>query len=142
MAGRLADLKVMIANLKSSPDKIVKLDQALPLDGNVVRLKILIDAISAGSGVVVGDISVSSSKADAVVAGDKALLANPFGTTRTLQKLTGSIYVIGTFPQLKAFMEKLEASGRLVDVSDVSIDGASAGNLNLRLAFTSYYLAP
>jgi len=142
MADKLAKLKTLVQTLQSSSLQTADLDQALPLDGKITRLKILIDSLANSSGVTVGDVSVSSSKADSVVAGDKGLLANPYGAARTLQKLSGSVYVIGTFDQLKAFLQKLETSARLLDVTELSMDGASDGSLNLKLTISAYYLAP
>ncbi|HYV33500.1 MAG TPA: type 4a pilus biogenesis protein PilO, partial [Candidatus Limnocylindria bacterium] len=65
-----------------------------------------------------------------------------YAPTRSLQKLSGTVYVIGTFSQLEAFLRKLENSGRIIDVSDLAIDPGTDGNLNLRVSIASYYFAP
>lgn len=142
MADKLKSLQAMIRTMQANPQKIGDLDQALPLDGNVVRLKLLMDALAYSSGVTVGDVSVTSAKADDVVSGNKELLAKPYAVARSLQKLSVSVYVIGAFPQLKAFLQKLETSARILDVNELSLDGAANGTLNMRLSLNSYYLAP
>lgn len=141
-ADKLKQLKNIVQTIQANPQQINYLDQALPLDGKIVRFKIFMDALANSAGVVVGDVSVSSGKADETVAGDKTLLANPYGVSRSLQKLSGSVYVIGSFPQLKAFLQKLETSARILDVTDLSLDGAPDGSLNMKLSINAYYLAP
>jgi hypothetical protein len=91
--------------------------------------------------VTVGNLDISGSP-NGVVVGDTALLANPYGATRSLQTMDGSLYVIGSFDQLQALLKKLEISGRLIDVSSLAIEQGTAGNLNMTVTFKAYYLAP
>jgi len=91
--------------------------------------------------VTVGNINISSSPGG-MVAGNTAVLANPYAAKRSLQTINGTIYVIGSFNQLQALLEKLETSGRLIDVNTLAIDQGSAGNLDMSLTFKAYYLAP
>lgn len=139
--GQLTKLQSLIKSLPSNSQNITMLDQALPLDGNTVRLQLLIQSLAQSVGVTVGNINISGNP-KGVVAGDKTLLANPFGVTRTVQTLDGSIYLIGSFNQLQALLEKFESSGRLIDVDSLAINQGSAGNLNMTVTFKTYYLAP
>ncbi len=134
-------LDKLVTDLGKHSVEVGYLDQALPLDGKTLRLQILIDALAKSVGVTVGDISVSGQK-EGPVAGDKNLLANPYGVTRSLQTLHASVYVIGTFNQLNAFLQKVETAGRIMDVTGLSMDAAPLGNLNLKIELNSYYLAP
>lgn len=141
VSGDLAKLQSMIQTLNSSSNQVADLDQALPLDGNTVNLQILINSLAQSVGVAVTDVEVSG-QPNTVVAGDKALLSDPYGATRTLQTLAGNLSVTGSFAQLQAFLQKLETSARLIDVTDLEMDAAAGGNLSLRLGINAYYLAP
>jgi Tfp pilus assembly protein PilO len=92
-------------------------------------------------GVTIGDITVAA-KGDNDWAGDKALLADPFAATRSVQELSGTVYVLGNLDQLTAFLQKIESSGRIIDVSAVSVDPGPEGSLGLRLTVDGYYLSP
>lgn len=140
-AGQLAKLQSLIGSLPSNSQNVANLDKAIPLDGNVVRLRLLIQSITQSVGVTVGDINVSGN-ANGVVAGDTALLANPYGVSRSLKIMDGTIYVMGSFDQLQALLKKLENSGRLIDISALTIDQGSEGSLNMTLGIKAYYLAP
>jgi Tfp pilus assembly protein PilO len=141
MANQLAKLQNLIISLQPNSRNIANLDKAIPLEGNAIRLQLLIQSLAQSAGVTVGNINISS-KSNAVVAGDTALLANPYGTERKLQTMDGTIYVIGSFNQLQALLKKLENSGRLINVSSMEINQGSEGALNMTLSFKAYYLAP
>ena len=140
IAGQLETLRRLVQDLKSNQSKVALLDQSLPLDGKILRLRFLIETLANTVGVTVSSVGIAS-KSD-LVSGDKALLANPFGTARTLQKLSGSVSVVGTFDQLEAFLKKLENSGRILDVGDLNLDANTSNNLNMRVTLSAYYLAP
>lgn len=140
-AGKLANLQKLVQTLESSQAQIKDLDQALPLDGNILKLRFLIESLAQSVGVAIGDVSIAG-KGEIITSGNKALLADYFGPNRSLQKLSGSVYVVGSFDQLKAFLQKLETSGRLIDITDLTIDSGTPGSLNLRLTINSYYMAP
>ncbi len=137
---KLATLRKLVATLEANQSKVSDLDDAIPLDGNTINLRFLIESLAKSVGATIGDISLASRSG--LSAGDKKLLANFYGTNRTLQKIGGSIYVIGSFEQLQAFLQKLETSGRIIDVTDLGLDSGSEQGLNMRLSITSYYLSP
>ncbi len=141
IAGKLDTLRELAKSLQSHQNEIADLDKALPLDGKSLRLNLLIDAFARSSGVTLGNINLSG-KPNGVVAGDKDLLKDVFAPKRELQKLSGTVYVIGSLNQLTAFLRKLETSGRLIDVTDLSLDSGTEGNLNMKLSITAYYFAP
>lgn len=141
MAGKLAALQSLISSLESNSQNVAKLDQALPLDGNVIRLRLLVQSLADSVGVTVGDINVSA-QSGGLAAGNKALLADPYLAPRTLQTLSGTIYVIGSFNQLQSLLKKIETSGRLIDITTLAIDQGTTDKLNMRLTFKAYYLAP
>jgi Tfp pilus assembly protein PilO len=133
-------LKLLVQQLNNNKAQAIVLDEALPLNGKIINLHLLIEKLANDSGVTIGDISLTGS-GDAVVAGDKALLANPYGPKRTLQKLTGAVYVVGTYPQLQALLQKLENYGRIMDITALDIQSAKDSQLSLKLIMNSYYFA-
>lgn len=137
----LETLNNLVSQLNSDKQDVSRLDQAIPLNGKTIDLQLLIQSFAQSSGVSVGSINVSGNTT-APVSGDKALINNPYGVTRTLQKLNGSVVVVGTFAQLKAFLQQLEKSGRIMDISSLNIDPASQGNLNMKVVLSAYYFAP
>jgi Tfp pilus assembly protein PilO len=139
----LKTLENLVSILKNSKSEVEKLDEALPLRDSNVRLQQFLQDLANSSGVTVGSIGLSeqSSEPDS---GDKALLNKPFSIPRSLQKVSANIYIIGTFEQLQAFLEKLETSGRIIDASSVSISANPDGNglLDLRMLVDLYYFGP
>lgn len=140
MRNTLDTLNALVREVKSHPSEIVKLDDAIPLEGKPTYLQILVQRLAESAGVTVQDVNVSG--ITGVVAGNAELVKNPFGTQRSLQKLSGAVYVLGNFPQLLSFLNKIETSGRVIQVSDVEIQGGQANNLSLKLVFDAYYFAP
>lgn len=138
---QLGTLKQLILNLNSHKDEVASLDEAIPLKGNVLELQILMENLANSAGVTVGDISLNASQ-NGIVAGNTSLLANPYASARSLLQITGSVYVFGNFPQLEAFMKKLENSGRIFDVSSFEVSSGQANNLSLRMSLKAYYFAP
>lgn len=141
MAESLKILNLRIQELDSHKQEIANLDDALPLKGKTTYLQILIQSLADSAGVTVGDITISG-KGDAVAAGDTELLKNPYGAVRTLQKLSGTVSVIGSFVQLESFLKKIETSGRIMQISGIDIAAGQDNNLNLKVSLDAYYLAP
>ena len=131
-------LNKLIEKLKNSQAEIKNLDTALPLAHNAIQFEVLIRNMAESVNVKVGSLNLAS-KPEAVVAGDKALLTDPFAAKRSLQKLSGSIFVTGNLEQLLDFLKKLEKSGRFIGVTSVQMDSGSEGLLNLRLGIDIYY---
>lgn len=142
MADSLAKLQAMVKQLQTSSKEISQLDQAIPLDSKTPKFQILLEGMANSVGLTIGGISISTTKNDNIWAGDKELLAKPFAAKRSLQKISGSIYVIGSYEQLKTFLNKLETSGRIINITSIGMDAGADNTLNLKLGFDSFYLAP
>ncbi len=140
-AKELATLQALVTQLASSGIEIQKLDEALPLEGKNFRLKMLIEYLAGTFGLTIGSVTVEG-KGDAVLAGDKALLEQPFKATRKLQKMSVGMFVTGTFDQLQGFIKKLENNSRLMDIQSISMGPAQEGLLGLSLSIDAYYFAP
>lgn len=133
----LANLKALVEVLKNSPDEVAKLDEALPLENNNVRINQLITTLAKTSGVILAEINVASQN-DAVVAGNKTVLQNPFGGERILRKINADVHVIGNFNQLVAFLQKLENNARIMDIRALRLGGDQDGFLDLKINLDLY----
>ena len=135
------------SNLKSLEDSvkvlgehqvdIANLDEALPLDSRSTKLYILFDSLAQSSGVTVGEISIVD-KGETVYANNKDLENNPFKVKRNLKKFSGSIYVLGSYEQLQAFLNQLEQSGRITNVVGIEIGREQESKLSLRATIEAY----
>jgi Tfp pilus assembly protein PilO len=131
----------MVADLEANPAEIAELDTAMPLNDNILRAQAYIENMAQSVNVTVSSINISGNT-DAVWAGNKDVLSDPFKVSRTLQKVSGSIVVSGTYDQLVAFLKKTEASGRIININTLGLEGATDGNINLILTVDLFYLAP
>ena len=142
---KLADatqkFEAMVKDLQTHKKEITDLDQAIPLEGDQLRMQILLESLANSINVTIGSINVSS-QSTAPWSGNKALLADPFAATRTLQTLSGTVFVTGSFDQLVAFLQKLENNGRVINVTAIGLDAGTENKLNLKLSFDAYFLAP
>ncbi len=141
VSGQLASLQSLLKQLPSAAKQSAVLDQALPLDGKTLHLQILIDALAKSSGVTASNITVNG-KGGVVISGDKQLLSNPYAAKRSLQNLTATASVTGNFDQLLAFLKKIENSGRIMDVTAVSMDSSPDGGLSMKVDLKAYFLGP
>ena len=142
ISGAAAALQKQITELASNSQNIDELDQALPLGDNLPKINLLMQSIVASSGVTIGSLNVSGASSNSVVAGNKALLANPYGPTRTLQTYFAAMSVSGSFDQIMSLLQKLENSGRIMDITSLSINGTGPGILALQLNVNIYSLVP
>lgn len=141
IADASALLQQRITDLDNNQQQIAKLDQALPLDDSTLRLNLLVNNLVQSSGVTIGSLNISGQSADTIVSGNKALLSNPFGPTRTVKAYSVAMSVNGSFDQVMALLNKLENSGRIMDITSLSVSGSSPGVLTLQLNLSVYYLS-
>lgn len=141
LSADLDKMNSLIRSLKNNPDKIAKLNEALPLDGKTPDVYLLITELARSSGVTVGDINVSGRSND-IVAGNQALIEHPFSAKRELQTLAVKVYVIGTYEQLKAFLQKLESNARVMDIVSLDMSATQNGLLALDLNLNTYFFGP
>lgn len=131
----------LISQLQQSKNELALLDQAIPLSERLINLKLYLNFLVGRSGMTIGDISISAG-GDEIVAGNKDLLAKPFGPTRSVKLITGSINVTGNVAQFQGLLRKIEDNLRVIDITNVS--ASSAGNsaaldqLSFRLTIQTY----
>ena len=100
----------------------------------------MLESFANQSGLAIGSINLSGNLG-AIVAGNTALLADPYSATRSLQTISGEAYVIGTFPQLMDFLKKVENSDRIMQVSSLEVSGDKNNGLALKINFEAYYFS-
>jgi Tfp pilus assembly protein PilO len=98
---------------------------------------LLVDTLANSAGVTVRDINFAG-KQNTIVAGDKALLEQPFNVSRKLQTVRGSVTVAGTYNNLQAFLRKVEDNSRIMDIQNMEISGIDKDTLSLKLDLLTY----
>ena len=133
----LADLNKSITVLESNQTDIKYLDEALPLDSRSTKPQILVESLAASAGVTVNTVNFQP-EGDVIYATDKEAAANPYAAKRSLKKLMGNIYVTGNFQQLETFLQKIEDSGRIMNIQSLDMASEQAGLLSLKLNLEAY----
>ena len=138
LLGNKEKLAKAIADMKSHPQMVKEMDEALPLDNRVTKLYIALESLTQDSGMTVGNINISFNGTEPM-AGNKELLANPYGAKRTLHTLTTSLHVSGSFDQFQALLQKIESSGRLINMTSLNITAGKDDALDFSVNLEAYY---
>lgn len=139
MEQKRAQLDLLVKQMKAGEkDELPKLDEALPLQPQVSRLYYVIEQYGLVSGLTIGSIGINTG-AEAVVAGNRAMMENPFGVQRTVKQLTANVTLSGTFEQFQAFLKNIETHPRIIDISSIDISGTQGGVIDFKFSLTSYY---
>ncbi len=134
-------LEGFIRDMKSNPDSIARLNESLPLNGKVLTVNLIAEKLISESGVNAESLSFAAGT-DAPVAGNRDLILNPYSGQRNLKKIIGAVGVKGQFDQIQTFLEKLEGSGRIFDISDLQISVDSQNIFHMNASLATYYFAP
>lgn len=137
--GQKAAFSTLAQKLEASGDALVALDAALPLDSKPSRLYVLVENILQRSGIVSGSVSVDHPSA-LVVAGEKAGADD--ASTRSLQPTSITISATSTIDQLNQFLRGLETSGRIFEVTDLSVGQAREGQVVFKITAKAYAYLP
>ncbi len=116
------DLNRLVNELHSAPDEILKVDEALPLNGRITKTYVLLESLVRDSGMTLTLISAGDTS-KTISAGDKEILENPYQPGRELHVMTLTTSVTGTMDQFKNFLELIETNGRVLDVETVEVVG-------------------
>jgi Tfp pilus assembly protein PilO len=119
------ELNTLVNKLKSSPEEVALIDEALPLSGRVSKAYVLMESLVNSSGM---DLSLidSSDTSKFVSAGEKEVLANPYKAGRELHTITLNTSINGTMEQFRNLLQLIETNGRVLDVESVEINGGEA----------------
>lgn len=116
------DLNKLVNQLRSSPEDVLKVDEALPLNGRITKMYVLLENLVRSSGMTLTLISAGDTS-KTISAGDKEMLENPYQPGRELHTITLTTSVTGTMDQFKNFLELIETNGRVLDVETVEVIG-------------------
>ena len=131
-------LEAAVADMQSHPEALAEMDEALPLDNRVSKLYIALEQLTQSSAMTVGDINVNY-RSDENASGDKTMLANPYAAPRTLQKMVTTLTVTGTFDQFQGLLQKIESSGRLLNVTGIAINPGRENVFDFQVNLEAYY---
>jgi len=141
LADQQSKLKGLIEQLKSSSQDINKLDESLPLHPRTTWVYLLMENLVQSSGMTLSSLTVNS-LSDETLAGDMALMQNPFSASRQIKKMSANLGVTGSFSQFQALLKKIENSARILDIKTLDINSSADELLDFRISFDTYYFAP
>lgn len=119
------ELNRLVNELRSSPEDIALVDEALPLSGRTSKAYVLLDSLVKASGMTLDLISVDDATS-LISAGDKDELNNPYQPGRSLHVISISSSVNGTMEQFRSLLQLIETNGRVLDIESVDIIGGEA----------------
>jgi hypothetical protein len=135
-----AKLAELTARLKKSQADIVLVDQAVPLQNRPTQIEFLLNDLVTAAGMQVTDLSFVPVE-NSVVAGNKALLKDPYAVSRKLQTTNLGLTVSGGTDQFKNLLELIETNGRLIDVATLDMSN-EAENPVFTLKLKAYSYVP
>jgi Tfp pilus assembly protein PilO len=139
--GEVATLKALIEEMRTKQRQLGYLDEALPLDARITKLQILAEKIAGDSGVTLADSNFSPQE-ELVFGKTPEQQKDPYSQQYSLKTISGSLYVVGVYDQVKDFLKRVEQSGRVIDVTSVELLGNRENMLDLKLNVQSYYFTP
>lgn len=118
-----AEMNQLISKLEQSENQVKLVDEALPLAVRPTQLSLLFENYATSSGMQVAQIDIAEETlSTAPAAGNKAILADPYGTKRILKVVNVSVTLSGNIDQFKNFLQIVESSGRIVDVENMDVN--------------------
>lgn len=121
-----------------------KLDKMIPDNADNVRLIINIQNIAETTGLSIKDIKVNDENkqgTEAVITPADGIADSEGLTNLKYNFVTLSFTVVSTYPNFVLYLEKLEKSLRLVDITALSVKAAEAPGLyNFEVTLRSYWL--
>lgn len=115
-------LSQLVSELRNSEEDVAKVDEALPLNGRVSKVYVMLDEYVRTAGMTLTLISADDTS-KSIAAGDKSLLANPFQEGRQLHTITLTTTVTGNMEQFKNLLQLIETSGRVLNIDSVEVIG-------------------
>lgn len=137
-----AELNRLVSVMRQSTQEVALLDEALPLSSRPTKIAMLIEAYAQNSAMLLSGLNISEPD-KFIAAGNKAVLADPFSSNRSLATIDVSLTVAGNTEQFKNFLQLLEQSGRIIDVESFTVTRPETGinnNYSLKLKTYAYEL--
>ena len=135
------ELDKLISKLKSSPDEVKLLDEAIPLHTRSTEVSVLIEGYARSSGMTVNQLNVEGLD-KTISAGNKKVLEDPYAHDRQLVVADSQVIVGGNIDQFRNFLQLLETSGRLADIVNMEVSSAEEGLVfSLRIRTYAYMVS-
>lgn len=149
-----ADAKDRLTSESKAIDKKDKdrLSTLLPDSVDNVQLILDLDALAARSGLSLSNIDVAESSSNSNTTntgnakpGGMTTAGSPTNALQTsAQNIVGSIDLtmsaVGTYSALHDFLDKVEKSGRLLDIKDLTVKGSDTGAYGYQIILRLYWL--
>ncbi len=120
------------------PANIARLTAFLPDSVDNVGLILDLNALAARSGLSLSNIDVLACAASAPGASDNGTL--PVYGVNPISSVDLSLFAIGTYPALQAFLAGIEKSERLLDVRNIAVKGSDTGVYTYQMTLRLYWL--
>jgi len=133
----------LVSDLKNQQGDVALVDEALPLDTRITRIQVLIDGLVSASGMQEHSINFSASD-KLIAAGNPVEIPQPsesagkqYSVTRSLDTINFDLAVSGSVDQLKQLLNLVETNGRVIDITDISIN-SNQGTVTYMLKLKTY----
>lgn len=120
------------------PANIARLTAFLPDSVDNVGLILDLNALAARSGLSLSNIDVmmdTQGAADSSTSGNAGI-----GAANPISSVDLSLFAIGTYPAMQAFLTGVEKSERLLDVRDIAVKGSDTGVYSYQMTLRLYWL--
>lgn len=135
------ELNKLISELEDSKDEVKLLDEAVPLTARPTKIALVLETFAQNTGMTLSQLSVGTPE-KFIASGNKDQLKDPFNGNREITAIEVSITAKGSIEQFRNFLTLLEESGRIIDVSALTVTSTQDGpNYALRLKTYAYELA-
>lgn len=131
----------LVQDLAADPQAVSDLNSTLPLDSKPSKLYVLLESLIQGSGLTTGSVSVDSD-AQTIVAGMKTPADKEFSVDHKIKPTTISVNATGTVDQLGSFLQKLENSTRLLEITSLDISQGRGDQLIFKVGLKAYSYSP
>lgn len=118
------------------PTNLTRLEDFLPDSVANVGLILDLNALAARSGISLSSIDVA--QADTSASGNNSAL--PAAGESPVGSIDLQLSAIGTYASLHAFLEGIERSVRLLDVTDLTVKGSDTGVYTYNMTMRLYWL--
>lgn len=131
----------LVQDLGQQTEAIAALDDMLPLDAKPSRLYLLMESLMQRAGLGSGVVGIEIDP-QTPVAGDKAVIDQPFDADRKVKTIAINVSGTGTIDQIDNFLHLLESSGRVLQVQSMDINQGRGDQLIFSLVINTYSYVP
>ncbi len=135
------ELNRLISELEDADQEIKLLDEAVPLTARPTKIALVLETYAQNSGMLLSQLSIGTPERF-IASGNKTLSQDPFKEPRELAVIEVSATARGSIEQFRNFLTLLEKSGRIIDISSLTVSSTQEGpNYSIRLKTYAYELA-